>query len=72
MSQNEQILQHLKTGKVLTPIEALKEFGCFRLAGRIYDLKQDGWPIHCDKIKTDSNKVIGQYALNQDRSLWPE
>lgn len=72
MSQNEQILQHLKRGKTLTAIEALENFGCFRLAGRIYELKSDGWPIECEKIKTDNGKMIGEYALIQDRLLWPE
>lgn len=72
MSQNEQILQHLKKGKTLTPIEALESFGSFRLASRIYDLKSDGWPIECEKIKTYNGKMVAEYALIQDRSLWPE
>jgi hypothetical protein len=72
MNQNEQILSYLKMGSVITPIEALQNFGCFRLASRIYDLKQDGWPIVTDKIRLENGKVVGHYTLNQDRSLWPQ
>ena len=44
-SQNSRILTHLQKGKSLTPIGALNKFGCFRLSGRIYDLKQDGYKL---------------------------
>lgn len=63
LSQNAAILAHLQSGKTITPLEALQEFGCLRLSGRIYDLKQDGHNIHCDRIKTKTGKVIGRYRL---------
>lgn len=45
VSQNENILAALKGGESLTPLDALRRFGCFRLGARIYDLKQDGHEI---------------------------
>ena len=39
MSQNTDIAKHLKAGKVINPMIALKKFGCFRLASRICDLQ---------------------------------
>lgn len=72
MSQNQEILSHLKTGAALTQLEALNKFGSFRLASRIYDLKQEGWPIHCDRIKVNSGKTVGHYYLHGDRNLWPD
>jgi hypothetical protein len=39
-SQEHQILTWLKEGKYLTPMVALKEFGCFRLGARIFDCKR--------------------------------
>ena len=45
MSQNQEILKHLKEGKTITPLDALREFGCFRLAARIYDLRCKGYNI---------------------------
>lgn len=72
MSQNLEILEHLKTGATLTPLEALRMFGSLRLAGRIYDLKQDGWPIFCDRIDVGGGKRVGHYTLSLDKSLWPD
>ena len=72
MSQNQEILSHLKTGAILTQLEALNKFGSFRLASRIYDLKQDGWQIYCVSIKVNSGKAVGHYYLHGDRNLWPD
>lgn len=38
-SQNTQIENYLKSGKSITPIEALQKFNCFRLGARIWDLR---------------------------------
>jgi hypothetical protein len=51
-TQNEQILSYLEKGKSLTALDALKQFGCFRLAARIADLKQMGKNI------VSSRKVV--------------
>ena len=45
MTQNEGILNYLKTGRTLSPIEALNLFGCFRLAARCADLREAGHNI---------------------------
>ena len=39
MSQEKQILGYLQSRGSITAIEALQEFGCFRLAARIADLR---------------------------------
>lgn len=39
MTQNQQILAHLKEYGSITPLQALNEYGCMRLGARIYDLK---------------------------------
>jgi hypothetical protein len=44
-SQKLQILQALKRGP-LTPHAALSLFGCFRLAARVAELRQEGHQIH--------------------------
>lgn len=69
--QNEQILNYLKTGKELTPIEALNMFGTFRLAARIHDLRSERWPILCDKRDVGGGKMVGHYALVNNKDLWP-
>lgn len=71
-AQNQQVLSYLKTGKVITPIQALDMFGCFRLSARIYELKDKGWPIHCERIAVESGKIVGHYSMTQDKNWWPE
>lgn len=71
-TQNQQVLGYLKTGKVITPLDALDMFGCFRLAARVYDLRMRGWPIHCDRVALEGGKVVGHYTLHQNKALWPE
>lgn len=59
-SQNEKIKKYLLNGKKLTPLQALRMFGCFRLSGRIYDLKKEGLKIKTDLVKRNK-KVFAQY-----------
>jgi hypothetical protein len=56
MSQESLILAHLRSGKTLTPLEALRLWGCFRLGARVFNLKKQGHDIRCemvDDLKTD-------------------
>ena len=61
MSQNHAILSHLKR-KPITPIEALENYGCFRLAARINDLRGSGHKITTDIIER-GEKRFAQYRL---------
>jgi len=63
MSQNKQIADYLNKGKKLTPIDALNKFGCFRLAARIADLRNEGMNIVTKTIKLENNKQIAQYSV---------
>ena len=46
MSQNEKILKYLQTHKKgITPQVAYEKFGCMRLSGRIWDLRNAGYKI---------------------------
>ena len=44
-SQNKQIRKYLEAGYILTPLDALYKFNCFRLSARIYDLRRKGLHI---------------------------
>lgn len=63
-AQNNQILKYLQTGKSLTPMGALKKFGCFRLGARIYDLKRDGHSIMSQMVEV-GDKRVARYTLIQ-------
>lgn len=62
MSQKSRILNHLKTGKAITQIEALNLFGCFRLASRIEELRSQGYDIKTVMIDYN-NKRFAKYIL---------
>jgi hypothetical protein len=64
MSQNNQILEYLKSGKKLTPLTALKKFGCFRLSARILDLRQEGHAIITENV-TRKGKTFAEYSMLQ-------
>ena len=63
MSQNKQIADYLNKGKKLTTLDALNKFGCFRLASRINDLRNNGMNIVTKTIKLDNNKQVAQYSI---------
>lgn len=63
MTQNETILSHLKTGAPITPIYALNEYGIFRLASRISELRKAGHPIQADRIPLRSGKIVARYWM---------
>ena len=64
LTQNKQILEHLKKGNSITPLLALNLFGCFRLSARIHNLRQDGHNIIKRTITSDdSNKHFAEYTL---------
>jgi len=62
-SQEKQILDYLKTGKSISPLEALNKFGCMRLASRICDLRRQGYNIETHMVYTSSWKKFAYYKL---------
>jgi hypothetical protein len=61
-TQNEQIKAYLTKGKSITPLDALNKFGCFRLAARIANLRNEGLNI-ATKIVTKKGKSYASYTL---------
>jgi hypothetical protein len=62
MTQSAQILSALKKGKKLTAIKALRDFGCFRLAARINELRDKGYDIK-SRLKPVDGKRIAEYWI---------
>lgn len=63
MSQNEQVLQTLKQGPI-TAMDAI-HFGCYRLAARVKDLREQGYNIHTELCVTDDGKRFARYTLRK-------
>ena len=61
-SQTELILEALQQGRELTPLEALHEFGCFRLGARIWELRKAGYKIE-PRIVHQYGKHFASYKL---------
>ena len=62
MSQESQILTHMKRYGSITPLTALDRYGCFRLAARVTDLKDRGHKISTELVK-QGNKRFARYRL---------
>ena len=56
MNQKERILQHMQTHGSITPLEALRDYGCFRLAARINDLRTE------HDIETTTIERVNQFG----------
>ena len=63
MTQKKKILTHLESGRSISPLTALGLYGCYRLASRINDLRNDGHNIET-MIQTDgTGRNYAQYKL---------
>lgn len=55
MTQCEKILKYIEETGSITPLDALREFGCMRLASRICDIKNMGYAIQTN-METAKNR----------------
>lgn len=55
MNQREMILQYMRDFGSITPMEAIHEIGCTKLATRISELIRDGTEITKETV-TDKNR----------------
>lgn len=62
--QNDRIIDHLATGRPLTPIVALRRFGVFRLGARVHELKRQGHPITSRLVKR-GDAHVAEYRLER-------
>lgn len=67
MSQSHDIYHHLYNIGALTALEALKLYGCFRLASRINDLRREGHNITTITIE-NNGKRYASYILEKNKS----
>jgi hypothetical protein len=66
LSQNAAIAKHLKSGKSLSPLRALDLFGCFRLASRIYNLKNPPYNLNIQ------SELVSEYPVKFARYYIPK
>lgn len=61
-SQNKKLAKWLKSGKSISPLQALNKLGIYRLASRVNDLRNDGLNIETKMIHEHPVK-FAQYKL---------
>lgn len=64
MSQKAEILKHLQEYGSITAMEALRLCGSMRLAGRIFELRQEGWDIG-ERTEAHDGGTHARYLLEQ-------
>lgn len=69
MTQTDQIRAHLLEGKTLSPLEALNEYGCLRLAARIDELRKEGLSIETI-TERKNGKAFARYAFRGQARLF--
>ena len=62
-TQTKQIESWLKAGKSITPMLALKKWGCFRLAARIAELRAAGMNIITINVRVSDGHHVAKYWL---------
>jgi hypothetical protein len=63
-SQKTMILSHLENGYRITPLNALNKFGCMRLAAIIKTLRNEGYNIITQIVKSkEHGKGYAKYSL---------
>jgi len=62
-TQAGKILDHLTHRGPITAMDALNHYGCFRLAARIKDLRNEGHDIKSETTTTPAGSTIAKYSL---------
>lgn len=66
INQKKLILNDLLNGKRISPLDALKKYGCLRLGARIYDLKNEGYDIKAQMVGKNG-KRYAEYWMEVDK-----
>lgn len=53
----------------VTSLEALTALGCFRLGARIWELREAGYDVRSETVKTAGGKHISRYVLHEQTRL---
>lgn len=62
-SQNQRILDYMNSGQRITGLDALRLFGCIRMARVAGDLTDAGEDVRSRWIKTSSGKRVKEYWI---------
>jgi len=73
ISQTDQIIAYLKTGRTLTRLQGLQLFQTIALNSRMSEIRRrgakEGFRIKTETITTDKGKHVAEYRLIKDGEL---
>ena len=62
-TQESLVLRALLAGESVTPMDALRRWGIFRLAARVFRLRQKGFPVLTRMAEMAGGKRVAVYAM---------
>lgn len=67
VTQVQLILEYIDEFGSITPLEAIRDIGCYRLSARIADIKKKGYPVRTELISVQNRRgkqsKIARYSL---------
>lgn len=51
MGQKEQIIEYCQEHGSITPMEAVNNLGCMRLAARMAEIRENGWSVTAQRVE---------------------
>ena len=70
-TQLDLLKNHLRSGRSITPLEALGLYGVFRLAARMKELRDQAWDIGTDIRRDPNGKTYAVYTLCEPKTVLP-
>jgi hypothetical protein len=64
-TQKAKVLNFLKRGNSITPIEALHNFGVFRLSAIVFTLRGEGYDIKTTMVSNGYGAKYASYRIKQ-------
>lgn len=71
MTQTQTVLNHLQRRGSISPMEALVSYGIYRLAAKIYDLREEGFGIHTEMKRDEAGHKYARYTYVYDKNAEP-
>lgn len=69
-TQEEKIINYMKQYGGITPLDAIRDLGCMRLASRISDIKKRGVPIKGEMIavrnRMGDTTYVKRYSIDEN------
>ena len=69
MTQREQVLKYIQDFGSITPLDALKDLGIFRLGARVFELREQGYNVETDMIEVPNRyggkTRIAKYTMGE-------